>query len=81
MVSILAAGFVILSTFVPTANACSVSLVLVHLSLFMFVTSGKQLKTVFVNEIIIELYYLLFRMSLSMAVITSLKRVSVKLRS
>jgi hypothetical protein len=31
-----------LSTFVPTANACSVSLVLVHLSLFMFVTSGKE---------------------------------------
>jgi hypothetical protein len=42
MVSILAAGFVILSTFVPTANACSVSLVLVHLSLFMFVTSGNN---------------------------------------
>jgi len=39
MVSTLAAGFVILSTFVPTANSCSVSLILVHLSLFMFVTS------------------------------------------
>jgi hypothetical protein len=39
MVSILAAGFVILSTFVPTPNACSVSLVLIHLSFFLFVTS------------------------------------------
>ena len=39
MVSILAAGFVILSTFVPTPNACSVSLVLIHLSFFLFLSS------------------------------------------
>ena len=61
MVSILAAGFVILSTFVPTPNACSVSLVLIHLSFFLFVTSELLLHLDFY---LVRIYLPIFRSEL-----------------
>jgi hypothetical protein len=39
MVALVMAGFVVLSTFVPSMNACNMVLVLVHFTMFLFLSS------------------------------------------
>ena len=46
------AGFVVLSTFVPTINACNMVLALVHLTLFLFLTSELLIHLDFYSAIV-----------------------------
>ena len=39
MVALVMAGFVVLSTFVPSVQACSMVAVLVHFTMFLFLSS------------------------------------------
>ena len=52
MVALVMAGFVVLSTFVPTINACNMVLALVHLTLFLFLTSELLIHLDFYSAIV-----------------------------
>ena len=51
------AGFVVLSTFVPTVNACNMVLGLVHLTLFLFLTSELLIHLDFYSAIVLPFWH------------------------
>ena len=57
MVALVMAGFVVLSTFVPTVNACNMVLALVHLTLFLFLTSELLIHLDFYSAIVLPFWH------------------------
>ena len=57
MVALMTAGFVVLSTFVPSVSACNTVLILVHFTLFLFLTSEFLVHLDFYTAIVLPFWH------------------------
>ena len=57
MVALVMAGFVVLSTFVPSVQACSMVAVLVHFTMFLFLTSEFLVHLDFYTAIVLPFWH------------------------
>lgn len=57
MIALVVAGFVVLSTFVPSIQACNMVLVLVHFTMFMFLTSEFLVHLDFYTAIVLPFWH------------------------
>lgn len=57
MVALVMAGFVVLSTFVPSINACNMVLVLVHFTVFLFLSSELLVHLDFYTAIVLPFWH------------------------
>lgn len=57
MVALMTAGFVVLSTFVPSISACNTVLILVHFTIFLFLTSEFLVHLDFYTAIVLPFWH------------------------
>ena len=57
MVALMTAGFVVLSTFVPSVSACNTVLILVHFTIFLFLTSEFLVHLDFYTAIVLPFWH------------------------